>query len=81
MGKAFKGPKLILDRMGSFDVHAVAEAVPVRRRADSYLTPEELSRTQAALGLPHLADEEVNGILGRNFYRVAREGWLPKAGQ
>ncbi|EWM17187.1 HhH-GPD superfamily base excision DNA repair protein [Kutzneria sp. 744] len=28
MEKAFKGPKLILDRMGSFDVHAVAEADP-----------------------------------------------------
>lgn len=28
MEKAFKGPKLILDRMGEFDVHRVAEADP-----------------------------------------------------
>ena len=28
MEKAFKGPKLILDRMGVFDVHRVAEADP-----------------------------------------------------
>lgn len=28
MEKAFKGPKLILDRMGVFDVHRIAEADP-----------------------------------------------------
>ena len=48
MEKAFKGPKVILDRMGTFDVHRVAEADPEEFAALA-ATPPAIHRFPGAM--------------------------------
>ncbi len=45
------------------------------RGPGSYMAPEELLRVQDALSLAGLPDDEVDGVLGGNFRRVAAAVW------